>query len=135
MINNILNTERETVLHAIHTLLQTCSFFFLNSKICQITVRDFDILKPFFIFFKVLACANVKLKKTVTIVVFFPVNISTSAQIFDMNNDLFTEVISTCLLDAYPKVLKSRRGLVTTAVCILLFLLGLPCVTGVSKES
>ncbi|XP_057218754.1 sodium- and chloride-dependent neutral and basic amino acid transporter B(0+) [Triplophysa rosa] len=40
------------------------------------------------------------------------------------------EVITTCLQDAYPNVLKSRRGLVTTAVCILLFLLGLPCVTG-----
>ncbi|TRY97342.1 hypothetical protein DNTS_031683, partial [Danionella cerebrum] len=39
------------------------------------------------------------------------------------------EVITTCLLDAYPKTLKSKRGLVTTAVCIVLFLLGLPCVT------
>ncbi|XP_055040117.2 sodium- and chloride-dependent neutral and basic amino acid transporter B(0+) [Misgurnus anguillicaudatus] len=40
------------------------------------------------------------------------------------------EVITTCLQDAYPKVLKSRRGLITTIVCIVLFLLGLPCVTG-----
>uniref|UniRef100_A0A8C1CXZ7 Transporter n=1 Tax=Cyprinus carpio carpio TaxID=630221 RepID=A0A8C1CXZ7_CYPCA len=40
------------------------------------------------------------------------------------------EVIATCLQDAYPKVLKSKRGIVTTAVCIVLFLLGLPCVTG-----
>ncbi|KAK7119510.1 hypothetical protein R3I94_021370 [Phoxinus phoxinus] len=40
------------------------------------------------------------------------------------------EVIATCFQDAYPKVLKSKRGLVTTAVCIVLFLLGLPCVTG-----
>uniref|UniRef100_A0A672N906 Transporter n=1 Tax=Sinocyclocheilus grahami TaxID=75366 RepID=A0A672N906_SINGR len=39
------------------------------------------------------------------------------------------EVISTCLQDAYPKLLKSKRGIVTTAVCIVLFLLGLPCVT------
>ncbi|KAK9966499.1 hypothetical protein ABG768_003607 [Culter alburnus] len=40
------------------------------------------------------------------------------------------EVITTCLEDAYPKVLKSKRGLITIAVCIVLFLLGLPCVTG-----
>ncbi|XP_059394289.1 sodium- and chloride-dependent neutral and basic amino acid transporter B(0+)-like [Carassius carassius] len=40
------------------------------------------------------------------------------------------EVITTCLQDAYPKLLKSKRGIITTAVCIVLFLLGLPCVTG-----
>uniref|UniRef100_A0A8C1WI81 Transporter n=1 Tax=Cyprinus carpio TaxID=7962 RepID=A0A8C1WI81_CYPCA len=40
------------------------------------------------------------------------------------------EVIATCLQDAYPKLLKSKRGIVTTAVCTVLFLLGLPCVTG-----
>uniref|UniRef100_A0A671LR84 Transporter n=1 Tax=Sinocyclocheilus anshuiensis TaxID=1608454 RepID=A0A671LR84_9TELE len=39
------------------------------------------------------------------------------------------EVIATCLQDAYPKLLKSKRGIVTTAVCIVLFLLGLPCIT------
>uniref|UniRef100_A0A672RU08 Solute carrier family 6 member 14 n=1 Tax=Sinocyclocheilus grahami TaxID=75366 RepID=A0A672RU08_SINGR len=33
------------------------------------------------------------------------------------------EVIATFLQDAYPKVLKSKRGIVTTAVCIVLFLL------------
>uniref|UniRef100_A0A673KKW5 Sodium- and chloride-dependent neutral and basic amino acid transporter B(0+)-like n=1 Tax=Sinocyclocheilus rhinocerous TaxID=307959 RepID=A0A673KKW5_9TELE len=41
------------------------------------------------------------------------------------------EVIATCLQDAYPKLLKSKRGIVTTAVCIVLFLLGLPCITRV----
>lgn len=56
-----------------------------------------------------------------------------SNQIFDLNYDLSTEVITTCLQDAYPQVLKSKRGLITIAVCIVLFLLGLPCVTGVSK--
>ncbi|XP_051957084.1 sodium- and chloride-dependent neutral and basic amino acid transporter B(0+) [Xyrauchen texanus] len=40
------------------------------------------------------------------------------------------EVITTCLQDAYPHVLKNKRGLITIAVCIVLFLLGLPCVTG-----
>uniref|UniRef100_A0A8C2EG16 Transporter n=1 Tax=Cyprinus carpio TaxID=7962 RepID=A0A8C2EG16_CYPCA len=35
------------------------------------------------------------------------------------------EVIATCLQDAYPKLLKSKRGIVTTAVCTVLFLLGL----------
>ncbi|XP_026131622.1 sodium- and chloride-dependent neutral and basic amino acid transporter B(0+)-like [Carassius auratus] len=40
------------------------------------------------------------------------------------------EVITTCLQDAYPKLLKSKRGIITTTVCILLFLHGLPCVTG-----
>ncbi|XP_043108223.1 sodium- and chloride-dependent neutral and basic amino acid transporter B(0+) isoform X2 [Puntigrus tetrazona] len=39
------------------------------------------------------------------------------------------EVITTCLQDANPKLLKSKRGIVTTVVCIVLFLLGLPCVT------
>ncbi|KAL7843527.1 hypothetical protein AOLI_G00250390 [Acnodon oligacanthus] len=40
------------------------------------------------------------------------------------------EVITTCLQDAYPKVLKAKRGLITVLICIVLFLLGLPCVTG-----
>ncbi|XP_051967856.1 sodium- and chloride-dependent neutral and basic amino acid transporter B(0+)-like [Xyrauchen texanus] len=40
------------------------------------------------------------------------------------------EVIATCLQDAYPHVLKSKRGLITIAICTALFLLGLPCVTG-----
>ncbi|XP_076845305.1 sodium- and chloride-dependent neutral and basic amino acid transporter B(0+) isoform X2 [Brachyhypopomus gauderio] len=40
------------------------------------------------------------------------------------------EVITTCLQDAYPIILKTRRGQITVVICILLFLLGLPCVTG-----
>uniref|UniRef100_A0A8B9JKX8 Transporter n=1 Tax=Astyanax mexicanus TaxID=7994 RepID=A0A8B9JKX8_ASTMX len=40
------------------------------------------------------------------------------------------EVITTCLQDAYPKFLKSKRGLITVIICVVLFLLGLPCVTG-----
>ncbi|KAM9444003.1 sodium- and chloride-dependent neutral and basic amino acid transporter B(0+) [Clarias gariepinus] len=40
------------------------------------------------------------------------------------------EVITTCLQDAYPKILKSKRGPVTVVICIILFLLGIPCVTG-----
>ncbi|XP_036416004.1 sodium- and chloride-dependent neutral and basic amino acid transporter B(0+) [Colossoma macropomum] len=40
------------------------------------------------------------------------------------------EVITTCLQDAYPKFLKAKRGLITVLICIVLFLLGLPCVTG-----
>nr|XP_029134833.1 sodium- and chloride-dependent neutral and basic amino acid transporter B(0+)-like isoform X2 [Labrus bergylta] len=39
------------------------------------------------------------------------------------------EVISTCLIDSFPKVFKSKRGLVTIATCSILYLLGLPCVT------
>uniref|UniRef100_A0A4W4GMY1 Solute carrier family 6 member 14 n=1 Tax=Electrophorus electricus TaxID=8005 RepID=A0A4W4GMY1_ELEEL len=41
------------------------------------------------------------------------------------------EVITTCLQDAYPAMLKSKRGLITVVICVVLFLLGLPCVTGV----
>ncbi|XP_053530161.1 sodium- and chloride-dependent neutral and basic amino acid transporter B(0+) isoform X2 [Ictalurus punctatus] len=40
------------------------------------------------------------------------------------------EVIITCLQDAYPQILRSKRGPVTVVICIILFLLGLPCVTG-----
>ncbi|XP_026868728.2 sodium- and chloride-dependent neutral and basic amino acid transporter B(0+) [Electrophorus electricus] len=40
------------------------------------------------------------------------------------------EVITTCLQDAYPAMLKSKRGLITVVICVVLFLLGLPCVTG-----
>ncbi|MCI4390093.1 hypothetical protein PGIGA_G00118550 [Pangasianodon gigas] len=40
------------------------------------------------------------------------------------------EVITTCLQDAYPRILKSKRGPITVVICIILFLLGLPCVTG-----
>ncbi|XP_027134652.1 sodium- and chloride-dependent neutral and basic amino acid transporter B(0+) [Larimichthys crocea] len=39
------------------------------------------------------------------------------------------EVITTCVIDAFPKVFKSRRGLLTISLCSLVFLLGLPCVT------
>ncbi|XP_041946295.1 sodium- and chloride-dependent neutral and basic amino acid transporter B(0+) [Alosa sapidissima] len=40
------------------------------------------------------------------------------------------EVISTCLSDACPAYFKSKRSHVTVGVCVVLFLLGLPCVTG-----
>ncbi|XP_060714050.1 sodium- and chloride-dependent neutral and basic amino acid transporter B(0+) [Tachysurus vachellii] len=40
------------------------------------------------------------------------------------------EVITTCLQDAYPRILRQRRGPITVIICIILFLLGLPCVTG-----
>ncbi|XP_066528453.1 sodium- and chloride-dependent neutral and basic amino acid transporter B(0+) [Hoplias malabaricus] len=40
------------------------------------------------------------------------------------------EVITTCLQDAYPKFLKAKRGPITVLICVVLFLLGLPCVTG-----
>ncbi|XP_056294547.1 sodium- and chloride-dependent neutral and basic amino acid transporter B(0+) [Pseudoliparis swirei] len=39
------------------------------------------------------------------------------------------EVIITCLLDAYPKIFKSKRALLTITTSIILYLLGLPCVT------
>ncbi|KAG8007934.1 Sodium-and chloride-dependent neutral and basic amino acid transporter B(0+) [Nibea albiflora] len=39
------------------------------------------------------------------------------------------EVITTCLVDAFPKIFKSRRGLLTISTCSFLYLLGLPCVT------
>ncbi|XP_026202361.1 sodium- and chloride-dependent neutral and basic amino acid transporter B(0+) [Anabas testudineus] len=39
------------------------------------------------------------------------------------------EVIITCLLDAFPKIFKSKRALLTLTTCSLLYLLGLPCVT------
>ncbi|KAF4093691.1 hypothetical protein AMELA_G00004740 [Ameiurus melas] len=40
------------------------------------------------------------------------------------------EVITTCLQDAYPRILRPNRGPITVVICIILFLLGLPCVTG-----
>ncbi|KAK5872707.1 hypothetical protein PBY51_013382 [Eleginops maclovinus] len=39
------------------------------------------------------------------------------------------EVITTCLLDAFPQIFKSKRALLTIAICSVLYLLGLPCVT------
>ncbi|XP_008294264.1 sodium- and chloride-dependent neutral and basic amino acid transporter B(0+) [Stegastes partitus] len=39
------------------------------------------------------------------------------------------EVITTCLLDAFPKVFKSKHALLTIATSSILYLLGLPCVT------
>ncbi|KAM6980779.1 sodium- and chloride-dependent neutral and basic amino acid transporter B(0+) [Aplochiton taeniatus] len=39
------------------------------------------------------------------------------------------EVITTCLSDAFPEALKSKRSLVSVVICATLFLLGLPCVT------
>uniref|UniRef100_A0A8D3EF58 Transporter n=1 Tax=Scophthalmus maximus TaxID=52904 RepID=A0A8D3EF58_SCOMX len=39
------------------------------------------------------------------------------------------EVIVTCLLDAFPKIFKHKRALLTTSACAIVYLLGLPCVT------
>ncbi|XP_067362153.1 sodium- and chloride-dependent neutral and basic amino acid transporter B(0+) [Channa argus] len=39
------------------------------------------------------------------------------------------EVITTCLLDAFPKVFKSKRAFLTVTTCAILYLLGLPCIT------
>ncbi|XP_047204717.1 sodium- and chloride-dependent neutral and basic amino acid transporter B(0+) [Girardinichthys multiradiatus] len=39
------------------------------------------------------------------------------------------EVLTTCLLDAFPKAFKSKRALLTITTCSVLYLLGLPCVT------
>ncbi|KAM9361732.1 sodium- and chloride-dependent neutral and basic amino acid transporter B(0+)-like [Symphorus nematophorus] len=39
------------------------------------------------------------------------------------------EVITTCLLDAFPKIFKSKRALSTITTCSILYFLGLPCVT------
>ncbi|KAG7477751.1 hypothetical protein MATL_G00072910 [Megalops atlanticus] len=39
------------------------------------------------------------------------------------------EVITTSLQDNFPGVFKSRRGHITVITCVILFLLGLPCVT------
>uniref|UniRef100_A0A668AET2 Transporter n=1 Tax=Myripristis murdjan TaxID=586833 RepID=A0A668AET2_9TELE len=39
------------------------------------------------------------------------------------------EVITTCLIDGFPKILQSRRTLITLVTCVVIFLLGLPCVT------
>ncbi|XP_010786173.1 sodium- and chloride-dependent neutral and basic amino acid transporter B(0+) [Notothenia coriiceps] len=39
------------------------------------------------------------------------------------------EVMTTCLLDAFPQIFKSKRALLTVAISSVLYLLGLPCVT------
>ncbi|KAK5912723.1 hypothetical protein CesoFtcFv8_002566 [Champsocephalus esox] len=39
------------------------------------------------------------------------------------------EVITTCLLDAFPQIFKSKRALLTVTISSVLYLLGLPCVT------
>ncbi|XP_041808355.1 sodium- and chloride-dependent neutral and basic amino acid transporter B(0+) [Chelmon rostratus] len=39
------------------------------------------------------------------------------------------EVITTCLLDAFPKIFKSKHALLTLTTSSILYLLGLPCVT------
>ncbi|XP_059833406.1 sodium- and chloride-dependent neutral and basic amino acid transporter B(0+)-like isoform X1 [Hypanus sabinus] len=39
------------------------------------------------------------------------------------------ETVLTCLVDQFPKHLQSKRLLLTSGVCLLLFLLGLVCVT------
>ncbi|XP_044161506.1 sodium- and chloride-dependent neutral and basic amino acid transporter B(0+)-like [Bufo gargarizans] len=39
------------------------------------------------------------------------------------------ETITTAIQDAFPKIMKKMRILVTAAVCVVLFLLGIPCVT------
>ncbi|XP_042354401.1 sodium- and chloride-dependent neutral and basic amino acid transporter B(0+) [Plectropomus leopardus] len=39
------------------------------------------------------------------------------------------EVITTCLLDAFPKFFKSKRALLSLTTSSILYLLGLPCVT------
>uniref|UniRef100_A0AAQ4R7C1 Transporter n=1 Tax=Gasterosteus aculeatus aculeatus TaxID=481459 RepID=A0AAQ4R7C1_GASAC len=39
------------------------------------------------------------------------------------------EVITTCLLDSFPKIFKSKRALLTITTSSILYLLGLPCVT------
>ncbi|KAG2464382.1 S6A14 protein, partial [Polypterus senegalus] len=40
------------------------------------------------------------------------------------------ETITTALQDEFPKYLRSRRALITVVACVVLYLLGLPCVTG-----
>lgn len=44
---------------------------------------------------------------------------------------LSLEVITTCLLDAFPKTFKSKRALLTITTSSILYLLGLPCITRV----
>uniref|UniRef100_A0A8C6PHN6 Transporter n=1 Tax=Nothobranchius furzeri TaxID=105023 RepID=A0A8C6PHN6_NOTFU len=39
------------------------------------------------------------------------------------------EVLTTCLLDAFPKTFKTKRALLTITTGSILYLLGLPCVT------
>ncbi|XP_042355109.1 sodium- and chloride-dependent neutral and basic amino acid transporter B(0+)-like [Plectropomus leopardus] len=39
------------------------------------------------------------------------------------------EVTTTCLTDAFPEFFKSKRALLTIVTCIIIFFLGLPCVT------
>lgn len=45
---------------------------------------------------------------------------------------LSLEVVVTCLLDAFPKIFKSKRALLTVTACSIVYLLGLPCVTRVN---
>lgn len=42
-----------------------------------------------------------------------------------------SEVITTCLQDAFPKLFRSKHGLLTITTCSILYFLGLPCVTRV----
>lgn len=44
-----------------------------------------------------------------------------------------SEVLTTCLFDAFPEIFKSRRALLTIGTCVIVFLLGLPCVTRVQQ--
>uniref|UniRef100_A0A4W6FTC4 Solute carrier family 6 member 14 n=1 Tax=Lates calcarifer TaxID=8187 RepID=A0A4W6FTC4_LATCA len=39
------------------------------------------------------------------------------------------EVVTTCLVDAFPKILRPKRAIMTFVLCGIIFLLGLPCVT------
>ncbi|KAF7660662.1 hypothetical protein LDENG_00276980 [Lucifuga dentata] len=39
------------------------------------------------------------------------------------------EVLTTSLIDAFPQTLKFKRALITVLACVILFFLGLPCVT------
>uniref|UniRef100_A0A665VY10 Transporter n=1 Tax=Echeneis naucrates TaxID=173247 RepID=A0A665VY10_ECHNA len=39
------------------------------------------------------------------------------------------EVITTCLVDAFPNIFQSKRALLSIIICAILYLLGLPCVT------
>ncbi|XP_044034714.1 sodium- and chloride-dependent neutral and basic amino acid transporter B(0+)-like isoform X2 [Siniperca chuatsi] len=39
------------------------------------------------------------------------------------------EVLTTCLLDAFPEIFKPKRALMSITTCYIIYLLGLPCVT------
>ncbi|XP_075043324.1 sodium- and chloride-dependent neutral and basic amino acid transporter B(0+)-like isoform X2 [Mixophyes fleayi] len=41
----------------------------------------------------------------------------------------FALIVTTTIQDAFPKAMKKRRIQITAALCVVLFLLGLPCVT------